>query len=133
MATFLAGCSSYTALTETGKNPNSYQRFFVKSNFDDNHGIDGRIVQTLQSRGLTVEKGPLTMMPLNTQVLVSYEDHWGWDFRTHLTGLRILLSDAKSEKPIARGEFTGPAAMGLSVDEAVERTLNKILGAPKKK
>lgn len=126
LALFLSSCSSYVATHEPDKNLSGYQRFFVKSNFDDNHGMDGRIARALQEKGFTAEKGPLTLMPSTTQAIVHYEDHWTWDFKTHLAGLRIVVLDAKSEKPVATGTFTGPAAMTLTADEAVERLLSKI-------
>lgn len=127
----LAGCSSYVSVAEPGRSPTGYQRFFVKSNFDDNHGIDGRIVQALQDRGLKAEKGPLTLLPKEAQVVISYEDHWNWDFKTHLTWLRLYVADAKTEKRISTATFNGPAAMFTSTDEAVDRLLSKVLAAAK--
>lgn len=127
IALLLAGCSSYVSVAEPGRAPKSYQHFFVKSNFDDNHGIDGRIVQALQDRGLTAEKGPLTLLPKEAQAVISYEDHWNWDFKTHLTGLRLFVADAHTEKKIASGSFNGPAALFTSTDEAINRLINKIL------
>lgn len=127
IALLLAGCSSYVSIAEPGLSQKSYQHFFVKSNFDDNHGIDGRIVRALQDRGLQAEKGPLTLLPKEAQAIITYEDRWNWDFKTHLTGLRLFLADAHSEKRIASGSFNGPAAMFTSTDEAIDRLVNKVL------
>lgn len=127
-----AGCSSYVGVPERGNKLATYERYFVKSNFNDNHGMDGRIVEALQNRGLVAEKGPLTMMPPTAQAIVSYEDHWTWDFKTHITGLRIIIKDAKTERVAGTGIFTGPTSLTLSPDDAIERLLNKILGKPAK-
>lgn len=127
LALLLAGCSSYVSRTEPGHSATNYQHFFVKSNFDDNHGIDGRIVQALQDRGLKAEKGPLTLLPREAQAIITYEDQWNWDFKTHLTGLRLFIADARTEKRVASGTFNGPAAMFTSTDEAIDRLLQKVL------
>ncbi len=136
LVVLLAGCTSYVSRPEPGRTLSNYQRYFVKSNFDDNHGMDGRIVRALQERGLTAEKGPLTLLPQEAQAIITYEDRWSWDFKTHLTGLRLFVMDARSEKRVASGTFHGPAAMFTSSDEAIDRLLSKILdtanGAPKK-
>lgn len=122
-----AGCSSYVARVEPGTALANYQRLFVKSNFSDNHGMDGRIMTAFQERGFTVEKGPLTMMPRKTQAIVSFEDYWSWDFTTHLTNLRIYVKDAKSEALVASGTFTGPVALTTSADEAIDRLVRQIV------
>jgi hypothetical protein len=122
-----AGCSSYVARVEPGTALANYQRLFVKSNFSDNHGMDGRIMTAFQERGFTVEKGPLTMMPRKTQAIVSFEDYWSWDFTTHLTNLRIYVKDAKSESLVASGTFTGPVALTTSADEAIDRLVRQIV------
>lgn len=127
-----SGCSSYVAGPKRETKYTTYQRYFVKSNFDDNHGMDARIVEALQERGLTAEKGPMTMMPSTTQGLVSYEEHWAWDFKNHLTGFRIVISDAKSGHEEISGVYTGPTSLWASPDDIVERLLNKVLGRPKK-
>ena len=128
IALLLAGCTSYVSVAEPGRSPSTYQRFFVKSNFDDNHGIDGRIVRALQDRGLQAEKGPLTLLPKDAQAIITYEDHWNWDFKTHLTGLRMFVADARTEKRVATGTFNGPAALLTSTDEAIDRLVSKVLG-----
>lgn len=126
LALILAGCSSYVSSPEKESKLTSYQRFFVKSNFDDNHGVDVRIVRALQDRGFTAERGPMTMMPDKTQAVVTYEDRWNWDFKTHLTYLRIIISDARSGKVAASGFFNGPAAIGTSTEDAIERLLKRL-------
>ena len=124
----LTGCSSYVAQVEPGRNPASYQRFFVKSNFHDNNGIDIRIVRALQARGLEAERGPLTMLPRTAQAVVTYDDRWTWDFKNNITYLRIAVQDTRSERIIATATFSGPAALTTSPDEAIERLLVKLLG-----
>jgi hypothetical protein len=126
IAAFAAGCSSYVANREPSTDLGKYQRFFVKSNFHDNHGIDTRIVRALQARGFHAEKGPLTMLPKTAQAIVTYDDRWNWDFKNHMTYLVITLQDVRTEQPIASATFSGPAALTITPDEVIERLLNKV-------
>lgn len=111
---------------EPGRPPAEYQVYFVKSNFHDNRGLDGRIVLWLQSRGFKAEKGPMTMMPASAQALVTYDDHWNWDFTTHLTWMRIEIVDARSDRPVGAATFSGPAALTISVDKVIDRLMTKM-------
>lgn len=126
-----SGCSTYVARNEPGVSLTKIQRLFVKSNFNDNHGMDGRVMRALQDRGYEVEKGPLTMMPRTAQAVVSFEDRWNWDFRTHLTGLRIEVRDVKSDAILTSASFTGPVALTSSVDEIVDRLVEKLVAQMK--
>ena len=71
----------------------------------------------------------MTMMPRTAQVIVSFRDHWTWDFKSHISALEITLSDAKSEQQFAVGSFVGPASLSTSADEAVERVVTQLFAA----
>jgi hypothetical protein len=124
------GCSSYVASADPTRKAKPIQVYFVKSNLSDNRGIDGRLVRALQARGFKADKGPMTMMPQEAQAIVTYEDHWNWDFTTHLTGLRIEFQDTKTERPFASSTFSGPAALTVSIDDVIDRLLDKMLKPP---
>lgn len=127
VAALFSGCSSYVARNEPGVSLAKVQRLFVKSNFDDNHGMDGRIMRALQERGYEVDKGPLTMLPRNAQAVVSFSDHWNWDFTTHLTNLRIEVRDVKSERLLATAAFSGAVTLTSSVDDIVDKLVQKLV------
>lgn len=131
----LAGCSSYVAHVEPGREPRSLQRYFVKTNLNDNHGIDARIARALKARGFQADYGHLTMLPHGTQAIVTFDDRWSWDFRTHLSYLRIEVEDTRTEQSIARATFQGPAALTAAIDDVIDRLLDQILSQqpPKKK
>jgi hypothetical protein len=125
----LVGCSSYSARVEPGHDLTKYHEFFVKANFDDNHGIAGRIEGELRDRGFKATSGPLTMLPHSAQVIISYQDRWNWDFTNHLTGLTLRLSEARGDAPIAAATFDGPASMATSLDGAVDKVITKLFKA----
>src|SRR5690349_11607586 len=97
LALLLGGCTAYNAQVQRGRSLAGVQRFFVLANANDSHGLEHRIVAALRARGLTAESGPRTMMPENTQALITYEDHWAWDFGDHLVHLQLNVHDAETQ------------------------------------
>jgi hypothetical protein len=114
---------------EPGTSLAGYKSFWVKSNLDDNHAIDRLLVQVLKGRGFQADFGPLTMMPRDTQVVVTYRDRWTWDFKDHMTSLEITMQDVRSEKQIAVASFVGPASMTAGSLEVAERLVGDLLKA----
>lgn len=128
----LAGCASYTANVEPGTQVSKYQRFWVKSNLDDNHAIDRLLVQVIKARGYEAECGPLTMMPQTAQAIVTYRDRWTWDFKNHMTSLEIAVQDVRTEQLVASASFVGPASMTITPLEVVERLVRDLENAKPK-
>jgi hypothetical protein len=126
---FLGGCATYTAQIERDVSLASYRRLWVKTNLDDNHSIDRVLVEVLRSRGFEAESGPLTMMPRDKQVIVSFRDQWTWDFKNHMAVLEVTLQDVRTEKQIASASFVGPASLTLSPRDVVERLVGDLLKA----
>ncbi len=125
---FLASsCATYRAVHE--RQPQAlaeYKRYWVRANFDDNRAMAMRIVRALRERGYEVDAGPMTMMPRTAQVVVHYKDQWAWDFREHLVGLELRLTDAKTEGQLAVASYSGAAAMFTNPSEAVEGALREL-------
>lgn len=121
----LGGCTSFDAQVERGRSLAKIQRYFVVSNLNDNHALDHQIAEALKARGLEAGTGPLTMMPDNNQAVVSYQDHWTWDFGDHLVYLRIAVRDTRSELSFATATFTakvpGREATNVTVAKLVEQ------------
>ncbi|WP_145928638.1 hypothetical protein OH491_03070 [Termitidicoccus mucosus] len=122
----LAGCSSYKASVEPGRNLAGYSRVWVKSNMNDNRGLGGFITSTLAAQGYEVGVGPLTMMPVRTQLIVQYRDSWTWDFKDHMTALEITVLDARTEQQIARADYSNPASMSRHPSEVAERLVKQL-------
>jgi hypothetical protein len=125
---FLAGCSSYDTQVARGRSLTGVQRFFVLSNPNDNHALDHQIAAALTNRGFQAESGPLTMMPEETQAIVTYQDHWTWDFGDHLVYLQISVRDQKTNQSYASVEFSAkvPTSKPLAViaDDLVGRLVS---------
>ena len=100
-----SGCTSYEARVDPGRGHAAIKRFFVLTNPNDGHAIDHLIASALTNRGFQADTGPLTMMPDETEALVSYQDHWTWDFGDHLVYLEITLRERKTNQVYANVAF----------------------------
>jgi hypothetical protein len=123
----LGGCSSFQADAPTGGGLAGVQRFFVVSNLSDNHAIDHRIAAALQARGLVAETGPLTMMPGDTQAVVTFQDHWSWDFGEHLYYLSITVRKPESNETLASATYSARIPRKEATAETVTRLVTRLL------
>jgi hypothetical protein len=119
----LGGCSSYDTETPHGRGLAGLKQFFVLSNSNDNHAVDQRIVAALRARGLTADCGPTTMMPDNTQAVVTYQDHWTWDFGEHLYALKFSVRGPDSSETLAAASFYAR----VPLNEDLSDTVNKLV------
>src|SRR4051812_45211719 len=70
-ALFLAGCNSMQ--TSRKVMPlDAFPRIFVVEELNDNHHLDALIVAELRRLGRDASSGPRTMMPDNTDAVVTY-------------------------------------------------------------
>lgn len=124
----LGGCASYDTQVARGPGLAGAQHFFVIANANDSRGLAHRITASLKARGLTAATGPRTMMPDDTQAVVTYEDHWAWDFGERLVHLQINVRDARSAQPLAAATFSakipGRKSSAEIVDELVARVFS---------
>lgn len=119
----LTGCATYDAKVERDRSLVGVQRYFVQSNPNDNRAIDHQITAALTARGYQAETGPLTMMPDDAQAIVTYQDHWTWDFGDRLVYLQLIVRDRKNNQIYATVKFSTklPTRKSLTgiVDELV--------------
>jgi uncharacterized protein YceK len=123
----LAGCSSLNTHFEPGANPGRFKHIYVQQSFNDNHGLDALIVRDLQARGIQAESGPLTLMPRDIKVYISYDDHWDWDFKDYLISLGMSVHDATTDGLLASVTYFRPTAFLKKPDFMVQTVLDKLL------
>jgi hypothetical protein len=126
LALLLGGCASFDAHVERGRSLQGVQRFFVVSNLNDNHAFDRQITEALRARGLTAETGPLTMMPDNTQAVVTFQDRWTWDFSDHLVFLKINVRDTRSEQSFASVSFDARVPLREPTSEIIGKLVDRL-------
>lgn len=123
----LGGCASYDSQFDRGRNVASIRRFFVVSNLNDNHALDRQIAAVIKARGFEAESGPLTMMPDDTQAILTFRDHWTWDFGDHLVYLQVSIRDRRSEQPFGSVTFSAKIPLREAAPVTVARLVNRLL------
>ena len=120
------GCASFDTEAPRGGGLAGVQRFFVVSNLNDNHAFDQRIAAALKARGFVAEAGPLTMMPGDTQAIVTFQDQWGWDLGEHLVYLRIAVRKPESSENLAGATFSARIPLKEAPAETVGRLVTRL-------
>lgn len=131
LAVLLSGCATSNTQVESFRSFEGRQRFFVLANANDNRAVDRRIANALRARGFTAEHGPRTMMPDDTQVLITYEDRWSWDFGDRLNYLRITARDAKNAQSLASAQYFAKIPGRQSLDRLIGNFLDRMLAGKK--
>lgn len=127
VALMLGGCASYDNQLEHGRSLKDVKRFFVVSNLNDNRALDRQIAGALKARDRTAEVGPLTMMPDDTQAVVTFQDYWTWDFGEHLVFLKISVRDPRADQPYASATFTSKVQVRSNSAETVNDLIGTLL------
>jgi hypothetical protein len=127
----LAGCTSYEAQVEKGRAHAGVKRFFVLTNPNDGHAIDHLVAVALTNRGFEADSGPLTMMPDETEAIVSYQDRWTWDFGDHLVYLQIAVRDRKSIQAYANVVFSAKVPSHKHPADIVDDLVGRLLPGKK--
>lgn len=125
-ALLLAGCSSVSARKVVALD--RFQRFFVERRLNENNRLDELIVAELQRLGRQASSGPLTMMPEKTEVLVTYDARWTWDFKTYLIDLSLEFHTVFPSKKLADGRYYQPSLRPKSPPDAVRELLGRLFG-----
>src|SRR5258708_8070185 len=84
-----AGCSSVSARKVMPLD--RFQHIFVEQRLNENHHVDELFVAELQRLGRDASSGPRTMMPENTDAVLTYDARWEWEFKTYLVQLNLEL------------------------------------------
>jgi hypothetical protein len=127
LATLLGGCASFDASVDSGRSLKQVQRFFVVSNLNDNHALDQQIATALRAHGRTAEVGPLTMMPDDAQAVVTFQDHWTWDFGEHLVYARINVRDPSASQSYGYVTFDARVPLHEPPSTTVKRLVDALL------
>jgi len=114
---WLAGCSSHSS--QQVADYSSVHRIFVEHRLNDNHRIDELIATELKTLGYDATSGWLTMMPENTEAIITYEDRWAWDFKSYLIDLRLEMRTAFTNAPLVSGSYHQASAVTKSPAEVV--------------
>ena len=122
------GCTSVSVRKAPQVEPGRYQRVFVVQPFNENHHVDEMFVDELKRHGKEASSGPLTMMPENAEVVLTYDARWTWDFKTYVIELTAELHTAHTHKKLADGRYYQPSARPKPPEVAVREIVNRMFG-----
>jgi hypothetical protein len=107
-ASLLAGCYHLVTRTLPNADIGHYKHVFVEHRLADSYGIADEMARQLTEMGYDASAGALTMMPTNTELIVSYEDMWTWDFNTYMIEIDMQVRSARNDKILAAGHYFRP-------------------------
>lgn len=122
----VAGCSSVSTRKVVALD--RFQRYFVERRLNENNHLDELIVAELQRLGRQAASGPRTMMPGNTEVLVTYDARWTWDFKTYLIELNLEFHTVFPEKKLADGRYYQPSVKPKPPTDVVRGLIDPLFG-----
>ncbi|MCX6943319.1 MAG: hypothetical protein WCL24_06655 [Verrucomicrobiota bacterium] len=117
----LLGCSSLS--THRGDGLDRVQRIYVEHLLTDNHRLDHAMVAELRGLGYEASCGPLTMLPDNTDAILTYRERSAWDFQSYLIELSFELKGRITGQTLATGRYYQPSVHPKTPEEVVHAVL----------
>jgi hypothetical protein len=118
LLTWGTGCATSSAARKVMA-LDRFQKIYVEKRLNDNHHLDELFVAELKRLGREASSGPLTMMPENTEALLTYDARWEWDFKRYLIGIEINLHNVHPRKKLADGNYHQPTIFPKTPDKVI--------------
>jgi hypothetical protein len=126
----LSLCASCTTTVAVRKAPTidlrRFHRLFVEQPFNENHHLDEIMAEELRKLGYEASSGPLTMMPENTEAVVSYHAQWAGDFFIYLIDLNVSVYTAHTNKPLGEGRYYQPTVRTKTPEKVVHELFPRL-------
>lgn len=122
---FLASCTTSVSARKV-VDLARFRRIYVERRLNENHHLDEIFVAELQRLGREASSGPLTMMPENTDALLTYDARWEWDFKTYLLELNFELHSIHPRKKLADGRYYQPNIATKPPADAIRAVLGRL-------
>jgi hypothetical protein len=126
-ATVLCGCAQISTRRIPNIDLAGHKRIFVEHRLVDSFGVAEAIARQLRDMGYDASAGAPTMMPPDTELIVSYDDMWTWDFNTYMIEFDVQVRSARSDKIVAMGHYFRPSMVfGHAPDAMIHELLVKL-------
>ncbi|WOO42315.1 hypothetical protein [Rubellicoccus peritrichatus] len=99
--------------------------YYVERLPADGRGINRQIVDALRKRGLKAATGEAGQLPVGTDVVVTYQDRWMWDYTMYMIRLNIQLKTVDGEL-LASGESYRTGMIRKPPEFMIDEILNEI-------
>ncbi|MBA3849310.1 MAG: hypothetical protein C0502_04865 [Opitutus sp.] len=104
-----------------------FRRVFVEQRQNDNIGAHRMIVDELQTLGYEADSGWLTMMPVTTDLVVTYDVRETWDFRPYVIELNVAVRPAKDyNRVVATARYFRPGVTNKPAAAMVRELMRKL-------
>ncbi len=107
----LAGCGHINTRSLPNAALASHKHVFVEHRLPDSHGVADEIARQLRVMGFDASAGAMTMMPADTELVVSYEDMWTWDFNSYMIEIDMGVRTVRGDRILAVGHYYRPSMM----------------------
>lgn len=77
--------------------------YYVAWQSEDNSGVNEEVCAQLNLWGRKATTGTREEMPADTDILVTYMDHWMWDITMYLLSMDMTFIDTRTEEELASG------------------------------
>jgi hypothetical protein len=123
-----AGCTHLETRLAPAAKLASYRNVFVEHELSDGRSIDLFIMRKLQSMGFVAAAGALTMKPPEAELVVSYQEHWTFDFTNYIIEIDMQVHDARTGRELAVGRYFHPAITHEYTSEVVDPLIDQLFG-----
>jgi hypothetical protein len=126
-ALLLFGCAEMTTRSVPKADFGKKKHVFVEHRLADSFGVADEIARQLRAMGYDASAGALTMMPPDTDLIVSYDDMWTWDFTSYMIEIDVQVRTAGSDKILAMGHYFRPGMVfGHPPSDMIHELLAKL-------
>lgn len=129
---FCTGCTRITVRVPPTLELDRFHRIFVVRPFNENNHVDEIFVDELRLAGKVASSGPLTMMPEDTDAVLTYDARWTWDFRTYMIDITAELHTAHTKKKLADARYYQPTVRPRPAEAAVRAIVTRLFPTPAK-
>ena len=96
----------------------------------DGRGIDGLIAERLNLMGRQATHGEKSVMPADTQAIITYQDKWMWDITMYMIELNVQVRNPQSDVAMASGHSLRTSLARKSPPDMVEEVLTELFKQP---
>lgn len=102
------------------------ETFYVVLDGEGREDTGKLLVERLKALGYDVRGGPRVDVPANTEVIVTYEDHWWWDMSMYMLSVKVDFRNAKTNALLATGQSLRTSLARKSPDFMVDEAISPL-------
>lgn len=105
--------------------------FYVVKHQEDTRGINDAIAGALKKINFEASTGPESKIPVNIDVVATYQYHWWWDFSNYLNMLKIYFKTPSNNSVFAKGSASRTSSNRQTKEEIAAEIVEAIFTSKK--